>query len=71
MKRIYTIVAYRWGDKECHSYSVGVSTNLVEALEIAKQEEINRGGKKYICEVIQWTKAVGEKKYTKCIIKRL
>lgn len=50
---IFTIHAYRWGDRENHSYSVGVRKTSEKALELAKAEEEYRGGK-YECEVIKW-----------------
>lgn len=51
---IYTVHAYRWGDRECHSYSVGVCTEKDQALVLAEHEEDYRGGK-YKCEVLEWT----------------
>ena len=50
---IYTIHAYRWGDRECHSYSVGVHLSEEQALKQAEHEEDYRGGK-YKCEVLEW-----------------
>ena len=50
---IYTVHAYRWGDRECHSYSVAVSSSKEQALEQADHEEDYRGGK-YKCEVLEW-----------------
>lgn len=52
-KLIYTVHAYRWGDRECHSYLVGVYTKKLKALEAAEAEEEYRGGK-YECEVREW-----------------
>lgn len=51
--RIYTIHAYRYGDRELHSYSVGVSSKRAKALTMADEEKTQRGGK-YECEVIEW-----------------
>ena len=54
MKRnIYTVHAYRWGDRELHSYSVGVYSKKHSALKAAEDEAEWRGGK-YECEVIEW-----------------
>lgn len=54
MKRnIYTVHAYRWGDRELHSYLVGVYTKKQAALKVAREEAEWRGGK-YECEVIEW-----------------
>ena len=51
---IYTVHAYRWGDRECHSYSVGVYGKKHAALKAAETEQDYRGGK-YECEVLEWT----------------
>jgi hypothetical protein len=53
-KTVYTVHAYRWGDREGHSYGVGVYSNKHYALEAAKIEMDYRGGK-YDCEVLEWT----------------
>jgi len=50
---IYTVHAYRWGDRECHSYTVGVFGKKNAALKAAETEEDYRGGK-YECEVLEW-----------------
>ena len=47
---IYVVTAYRFGDRESHSYVVGAFDNEVTALEQAKLEREWRGGK-YQCEV--------------------
>lgn len=51
---VYTVHAYRWGDRECHSYSVGVYSKKHAALKAAQTESDYRGGK-YECEVLEWT----------------
>jgi hypothetical protein len=51
---IYTVHAFRWGDRECHSYIVGVFGKKHAALKAAEIEEEYRGGK-YECEVLEWT----------------
>ena len=53
MKKIYTVHAYRWGDRQLHSYSVGVYSRKHEALIAACEEEKDRGNK-YECEVLKW-----------------
>ena len=53
-KTVYTVHAYRWGDRECHSYSVGVYSKKHAALKAAQTESYYRGGK-YECEVLEWT----------------
>jgi hypothetical protein len=50
---VYVVTAYRWGDKELHSYVVGVSRDERKAIAMAKSEESYRGGK-YYCEVLEW-----------------
>ena len=34
---VYTVHAYRWGDRECHSYSVGVYSKKHAALKAADE----------------------------------
>ena len=51
---VYTVNAYRYGDREAHSYSVGVFSKKSRALKEATIEEEWRGGK-YVCEVLEWT----------------
>lgn len=54
MKRnTYTVHAYRWGDRELHSYLVGVYSKKHAALNAAEAETEWRGGK-YECEVLEW-----------------
>ena len=52
-KYIYTVRACRWGDRETHSYIVGVYSKKHAAQKAATEEENWRGGK-YQCEVIEW-----------------
>lgn len=47
---IYVITAYRWGQRNGHSYVVGATTDLEEAKKIADEHVSYRGGK-YGCEV--------------------
>ena len=49
--QIFIVTAYRWGNKECHSYVLGAFSTKEEAIRQAKIEEEWRGGK-YDCEVI-------------------
>lgn len=53
MKKYYTVHAYRFGDRERHSYPVGLYSKANKALKAADLEEEFRGGK-YKCEVIEW-----------------
>lgn len=50
---VYTVRACRWGDRETHSYIVGVYSKKHAALKAAETEEQWRGGK-YECEVLEW-----------------
>ena len=47
---IYVVTAYRFGDRESHSYVVGAFDNEEESLKQANLEREWRGGK-YECEV--------------------
>lgn len=55
---VYTVHAYRWGDRELHSYTVGVYPKKHAALKAAEVEASWRGGK-YECEVLEWSLGVG------------
>lgn len=50
---VYTVHAYRFGDRERHSYTVGVYSKKHAAMKAADTEEDYRGGK-YTCEVLEW-----------------
>ena len=47
---VYIVTAYRFGDRESHSYVVGAFDNEEESMKQAKHEREWRGGK-YECEV--------------------
>ena len=51
MKCFYIVTAYRFGDRELHSYIVGVYSTYELAFQYADIEENFRGGK-YTCEVL-------------------
>lgn len=51
---VYTVHAYRWGDRDNHSYTVGVYSKKHAAMKAAESERDWRGGK-YECEVLEWT----------------
>lgn len=54
MKRyIYTVRSCRWGDRETHSYIVGVYEDKHSAQQAAENEEQWRGGK-YECEILEF-----------------
>ena len=50
MKTVYVVTAYRWGDRENHSYNVGVFSTLDSAKLAADKHAMYRGGK-YACVV--------------------
>jgi hypothetical protein len=50
---IYVIHAYRYGDRERHSYQVGASLDRDEAFSIADDERVRRAGK-YEMEIMAW-----------------
>lgn len=56
---VYTVHAYRFGDRERHSYTVGVYPKKHAALKAADTEEEYRGDNKYACEVLEWTLGEG------------
>ena len=49
--RVYTVIMYRYADREKHSYVIGVYSNPDKAMNIGLIEESWRGGK-YTCEVL-------------------
>ncbi len=51
--KLFTVHAYRWGDRSNHSYPVGVFTTIGEAKAAKVDEEYERGGK-YECEIYEW-----------------
>lgn len=50
-KIIHVVQAYRWGDRENHSYVVGVYDTKEQAIIAADKEEDSRGIK-YKCAII-------------------
>lgn len=53
MEAVYTVQAFRWCDRDKHSYIVGVFVNEADALACAESEKNDRAGK-YGCEVRRW-----------------
>lgn len=51
--KVFNVHAYRFGDRERHSYLVGIFSTKAKAKRAAKQEETIRGGNKYRCEIIE------------------
>ena len=47
---VYVVEALRWGDRENHSYVVGVYHAEIDAQKAADLEDLNRGGK-YVCDI--------------------
>lgn len=52
---VYVVTAYRFGDRENHSYVVGVFSTHALAMEASEIEQTWRGGNKYFCEVDEIT----------------
>ena len=50
--KIYVVIANRWGNREAHSYLVGVYAKKQAALD-ARASEIGCRGGKYDCDVIE------------------
>lgn len=50
--KFYVVNAYRWGERENHSYFVGICNRKEKAIKMAKEHEGDRG-LKYECEVIE------------------
>ena len=53
MKLVYVVTMYQWGNREKHSYVVGVYSSKDSAMEAAKCEDDCRCGK-YAAEVTRW-----------------
>lgn len=51
--KVFNVHAYRFGDRERHSYLVGVYSSPAKAKRAAKHEETMRGGNKYKCEITE------------------
>jgi len=47
---IYIVTAYKWGQREAHSYNIGVFTKKAQAIKCAESHAGYRGGK-YACVV--------------------
>jgi hypothetical protein len=52
--KVYVTTMYRFGNRESHSYVLGVWSDKHYALEMGNVEELWRGGK-YLPEVTEWT----------------
>lgn len=53
-RRMYVVTMYRYGDRENHSYVLGVYTSIARAVVAAANEESHRGGNKYFSEVLEF-----------------
>ena len=51
---IYVVTMYRYGDREKHSYVLGVWDDKEQAIWEAKNEQDYRGGNKYYPEVLEF-----------------
>ena len=65
--KIYTVTAYRWGNREKHSYVVGVYSTKEKAIFAAVKEETYRGGIKYRCQILEWELDNGKPEKDDCI----
>ena len=52
-KMLYAVTMYRWGDRECHSYLLGVYSTKAKAEKAGQKEKEYRGGSKYYPECIE------------------
>lgn len=59
MNNLFIVEALRWGDRENHSYVVGVFDSLHDACEACVVEELWRGGK-YECVINEGIKNKGD-----------
>lgn len=50
--KLYIVNVFRWGERDKHSYFVGVFSKKQKAIDEAKKEENYRGGK-YKAEIIE------------------
>lgn len=51
--KVYVVTMYRWGDRECHSYVLGVYNKKLKAIDAGIDEAHSRGGK-YAPECIEF-----------------
>ena len=51
---IYVVTMYRYGDREKHSYDLGVWDDKEQAIKEAEEEQDFRGGNKYYPEVLEF-----------------
>ena len=52
--KVYVVMMYRWGNRENHSYVVGVFSTEEKAIEAAQEEDNNRA-RKYDPEILEVT----------------
>ncbi len=51
-KKVYAVTAYKWGNRDNHSYFHSVFDEKAKAIKEAKEHSLLRGGK-YECEVLE------------------
>lgn len=66
-KTVFTVAAYRFGDREKHSYILGVYEKKHAALKAAENESADRGNK-YQCEVLEFQLNAPMDEYGKVIL---
>lgn len=52
-EKFYVVTMYRWGDRENHSYVIGIFNEKHIAIKTGKKEQEYRGGK-YSPEVLEF-----------------
>ena len=50
--KVYAVIMYRWGEKDKHSYMLGVYSKKENAIKAADEEE-NYRGIKYTAEILE------------------
>jgi hypothetical protein len=52
-KKYYIVTMYRWGERDKHSYVLGVYNKKAKAQDEAQKEKEYRGGNKYYPEILE------------------
>ncbi len=53
MNSYYVVTMYRWGNRENHSYVLGVFSTKTKAIKAGEKEQSYRGGTKYYPECLE------------------
>jgi len=54
LNKVYVVTMYRWGDRENHSYVLGVYSTEKKAKIAGEAERVERGGNKYYPECLEF-----------------